>query len=80
MTARQVEHLVRMANQIALNLAPWGDEEAVANKTREHIEKFWTIAMQEELMAYWRGDGEGVSPVVARFLSSQDQGKQTIGS
>ena len=80
MTARQIEHLVKMANQIAVNLTPWGDEETVANKTREHIEKFWTIAMREELMAYWRDGGDNVSPVVARCLSSQGQSKQTSRS
>ena len=72
MSARQVDHLVTMANQIALNMAAWGDEAAVAGKTGEHIEKFWTRAMREQLLDFWRAGGEGLCPVVCAVLELMD--------
>jgi formate dehydrogenase subunit delta len=72
----QVGHLVKMANQIALNMAPWGDEAAVAEKTGEHIEKFWTPAMRRQLLNYHQGGGDGLAPAVVRVLATsplQDQ-------
>jgi formate dehydrogenase subunit delta len=75
MSEGQINHLVKMANQIALNLAAWGDEEAVAVKTGEHIEKFWTRAMREQLLDFWRADGEDLCPVVCRVLASMDETK-----
>jgi formate dehydrogenase subunit delta len=68
-TSRQIDHLVKMANQIALNLAAWGDEETVAQKTAEHIEKFWTPAMRRELLAYQRAGGAELAPAVRRALA-----------
>ncbi len=48
----QIEHLVRMASQIALNMAAWGSEEEVAKKTAEHITRFWTPVMRQRLLEY----------------------------
>jgi len=75
MSAGQIAHLVKMVNQIALNMAAWGDEEAVAAKTGEHIEKFWTRAMREQLLDFWRAGGEGLSLVVCSVLASMDETK-----
>lgn len=75
MSARQINHLVKMANQIALNMAAWGDEAEVAAKTSEHIEKFWTCAMREQLLDFWRADGEDLCPVVCRVMASMDETK-----
>ena len=73
MSAGQIDQLVKMANQIARNLAAWGDEVEVAAKTGEHIEKFWTRAMRQQLMDFWHAGGEGLSPAVCRVLASSDQ-------
>jgi len=75
MSAGQISHLVKMANAIALNMAAWGDEQAVAIKTGEHIEKFWTRAMREQLLDFWRAGGEDLRPVVCRVLASMDEEK-----
>ena len=76
MSPRQIDHLVKMANQIALNMAAWGDDEAVAGKTGEHIEKFWTRAMRGQLLDFWRAGGEDLCPVVCAVLASIDETKQ----
>ena len=68
MHSSQVEHLVQMANQIALNMAAWGDQSVVAEKTRDHLSRFWTPAMRKQLAAYHRQGGEGLSPVVVNAM------------
>jgi formate dehydrogenase subunit delta len=75
MSARQVDHLAKMANQIAVNMAAWGDEAEVAAKTSEHIEKFWTRAMREQLLDFWRAGSEELCPVVCNVLASMDETK-----
>ena len=73
MTARQIEQLVKMANQIALNMAAWGDEQVVAHMTGEHLQKFWTPAMCRQLVDYRQSGGDGLSPVVEIVLASMDE-------
>ena len=65
--ARQLDHLVKMANQIALNLGA-GHDDAAATRTAQHISRFWTPAMRRQLIEYWRAGG-AVEPVVAACLA-----------
>ncbi len=71
MAGRQIEQLVKMANQIALNLGAGHDETAV-DRTAEHISRFWTAAMCRQLTQYWREGGQ-VAPVVAASLAALEQ-------
>lgn len=66
MAARQVEILVKMANQIAMNLGA-GYDPAAAVKTAQHISRFWTPAMRRQLIEYWRTGGT-LEPVVAASI------------
>ncbi len=71
MTGTQVEHLVKMAQQIALNMAAEGD--AQVDKTAAHIRKFWTPAMRQSLVEYMQAPPEEVPPLVrevAEFLAA----------
>lgn len=70
MTAKQVTQLVKMADQIALNLGA-GHDPAAAARTAEHIKRFWTPAMTRQLVVFWREGGE-VAPVVAAALAKLD--------
>lgn len=65
MSPQQIDHLVKMANQIALNLGEQRNPELAAAKTAEHIGKFWTRDMVRQLADHIRNGGEGMSPVVA---------------
>ena len=69
-SSKQVEQLVRMANQIALNMSAWGSEDDVARKTEEHITKFWTPEMRKRLQEYSHHGAEGLSPAVLRAVAS----------
>ncbi len=73
----QIEHLVKMANQIALNFGDWGDEELVVAKIGEHLGKFWTPAMLQQLLAYRKTGGDSLSPVVCRALTALEEQLET---
>ncbi len=67
----QLEHLIKMANQIALNFGEQRDLNEAAQKTAEHLKKFWTPAMREQLATYAAEDGEALSPAVRELLEQQ---------
>lgn len=69
MSAQQTERLVRMANQIALNFGEERDLTLAARRTGEHLQKFWTPAMREQLADYATAGGEGLSPAVRELYS-----------
>ena len=56
---KTTDHLIRMANQIAANLAVRGEAVAIA-ETADHIAKFWDPRMKAAIAAAPR---EGLSPI-----------------
>ncbi len=68
MSGQQIDHLVKMANQIALNFGSERDLNHAASKTREHLKKFWTRDMRGQLLAYAGSDGADLSPCVRQML------------
>lgn len=45
------DRMLHKANQIALNFAPYPPAQAV-EKISDHLRKFWTPQMREQLIAY----------------------------
>ena len=72
MSATQEQSLVRMANDIARNMAAWGDEAIVADKVADHLRRFWTPAMRAQLAVYAGDGGDALSPAVLRALASDN--------
>lgn len=58
-----LEPLIRMANQIAANLA---HEPEPAAATADHIRQFWDPRMKAAIRAH---DGSGLSPAAARAIA-----------
>ena len=56
----QLQSLIRMANQISVNLAR-DDDEVSANLIANHLKKFWAKSMKEQFIAYAHENGEGLS-------------------
>lgn len=54
--------LIRMANQIAANLAHEGDP---AGATAEHIRQFWDPRMKQAISAY---QGDGLAPAAMEAI------------
>ena len=71
MSGQQIDHLVKMANQIALNFGERRNLSEAAHKTAEHLKKFWTPDMRQQLATYAEEDGEALSPAVSLLLQEQ---------
>ena len=70
--ATQTEHLIKMANQIALNLGAGYDDAEAQERIRSHFSRFWTPQMRRQLTDYWREGGE-LAPVVAAALEALEK-------
>jgi len=67
-----VTRLTYMANQIARNLAPQGEAEAIA-ATAQHIRDFWDPRMKASLL---NGDQSGLDAIASaavRLIGSETQ-------
>lgn len=62
----QLESLVKMAQQIALNMAAEGD--AQAGMTAAHINKFWTPAMRQQFLEHAQAHDADLSPVMQNVV------------
>jgi formate dehydrogenase subunit delta len=58
-TVMSENRMLHKANQIALNFAPYPQEQAV-EKIADHLRKFWTPPMREQLIAYVNNGCEGL--------------------
>ena len=65
MAHEQLQQLVRMANQIAVNLGERRDPEGAARRTGDHLRRFWTPDMRRPLVDYWQDGGDDLSPAAA---------------
>lgn len=65
----QLQSLIRMANQISVNLARDDDEQS-ATLIANHLKKFWAKSMKEQFIAYAQEDGQELS-VLARMAADR---------
>lgn len=54
--------LIRMANDIAANLAAYPESEAIAG-VAHHIRDFWSPRMRQRFVALVESGGEGLAPL-----------------
>ncbi|HTX16102.1 MAG TPA: formate dehydrogenase subunit delta [Candidatus Baltobacteraceae bacterium] len=54
------QHMVHMANQIALFFAAYPKDEAVAGVT-DHFQKFWEPRMRKQIIEYVAQGGAGLN-------------------
>ena len=59
----KAEHMVHMANQIALNFGAYARDEAIS-KTANHIQMFWEPRMRKQLHEYITSGGAGLHEFV----------------
>ncbi len=67
-TGTEIEHLVKMANQIAENFAFAGDADKQVAGVVDHLTRFWAPAMKQHLLDYVEQGGEGLSACVLSAL------------
>ena len=68
MSADKMAKLVRMANQIGDYFRTLPESEAAANAA-DHLRKFWTPKMRDEIIAFADGGGQGLNPTAARAVA-----------
>ena len=61
MSANKVDRLVKMINQISLNMRSNGSEDLVISQISEHLEKFWSPAMKD-LISEQEDNNVGLTP------------------
>jgi formate dehydrogenase subunit delta len=70
MSATELDHLIKMINQIADNIAIGDDDAITAPQVTNHINKFWARTMKKKIIAYADSDGDQLNSV-AKIAVSQ---------
>ena len=63
MSSSELEHLIKMINQIADNLATEEGDDARARLLASHVKKFWAPSMINTISQYAENEGEKLQPV-----------------
>ncbi len=66
MSQSALDRLVKMVNQIALNMRANGTDVMVAGQVAQHVQKFWSPAMKNVLIQASEETDIGLSP--SRYL------------
>ena len=74
MTEANIERLVKMANQIALNMAANGTEEEVAEQIAQHLGKFWPPSMKHSVSDHLEAVQEKLSSLAYKGLLKLSEG------
>ena len=65
-----VHKLVRMANQIAANFDGGSDENQAVAGVTDHIQRFWSPLMREQIVAQWRAQPDELTPRAAQAVAT----------
>ena len=68
---QEIERLVKMANQIADNLAFHDDS---VERIADHLRRFWAPSMQKKLMDFDASQGAALKPAAREALKWLEQG------
>jgi len=68
MTESPINRLVKMANQIALNMAANGTADEVAEQVAQHLRKFWPPSMQQLIIEHLATPDNGLSALAHQAL------------
>ena len=60
----QLEHLIKMANQIADNFQFSENQEQQIAAVADHMNRFWAASMKKDIAGHIAEGGEGLQPVV----------------
>ena len=70
MSQSKLDRLVKMVNQIALNMSANGTDKKVADQVAQHLEKFWSPPMKKLITEQAAGADIGLTPIAQ--LAVQD--------
>jgi formate dehydrogenase subunit delta len=64
----ELQHLIKMANQIAQNIGIGASEEEIIDKVENHIRLFWAPPMRKKICDYIETDGSDLHPFACKAL------------
>ena len=59
----ELNHLIKMLNQVTENLTQGDEDEVAAARVADHLKRFWAPGMKERIKSYAEDSGEELSPV-----------------
>jgi len=65
-----VQHLVKMANDIASFFEAEPDEAKAAKGVAEHLKNFWAPRMRRQILEYVDGGGAGLKKIAVRAIET----------
>jgi NADPH-dependent 7-cyano-7-deazaguanine reductase QueF len=68
----EIDHLVKMANQIADNFS---FHEDCVDRIRDHLQRFWAPSMRAGLSEYEASGGDDLKPEVRRAIRDMPQNR-----
>ena len=68
MADTELEHLIKMINQIADNVTTGESDEVRAQNVAAHLKRFWAPSMHGTLRSYAETDGEMLQPIARRAV------------
>lgn len=64
-----IDKLIKMANQIVLNMEYGGDTGKAVDGAADHMRRFWTPDMLAEIIEYAEGGGSSLSETAAKTVA-----------
>ena len=80
MRPSKIDRLVKMINQISLNMSSNGPEDFVAAQVSEHLEKFWSPPMKNLISDSVNDDSVGLTSISQKavvLLAAVQKAKST---
>ena len=69
MSSIELDHLIKMSNQIADNIAIGANDSTTASKVADHITRFWARPMKEQIIHYAASDGNRLNPIAKMAIT-----------
>jgi hypothetical protein len=69
MSTSKIDRLVKMVNQISLNMSSNGSEEQVSMQVSEHLTKFWSLPMKSLISDYADDEDIGLTSISRKAVT-----------
>jgi formate dehydrogenase subunit delta len=68
-----IQHLVKMANQIGQFFEAEPDQAQAASDVATHLKRFWDPRMRKAIIGHIENGGEGLLPIVTKAVRDNQQ-------
>lgn len=68
--AQPRDALIKMANEIASNIAPGRSQDEAATMMTDHIIRFWAVSMKLQIIECLNTDSERLQPAATQAIES----------